>query len=268
MPDRSVAEATNAFYNSSADYRAGSPHLAHHGLRDRLLHVLHAELIRIAQPGRPLRVLEVGAGHGGYTEPVLAAGHEVVAVEMSAASLAELRRRFGSNDRFAGVHDVYGSLAAVTGDFDVVLAVSVLHHVPDYLGYLDQLTGLLRPGGSLLSLQDPLWYARRPVTHRLDRTLYLLWRVGRGDLRRGVATVVRRLRGVYDEANPSDLVEYHAVREGLDELAMRERLARAYGSVEVLEYWSNQLSVGQALGERASWLNTFGVIARDRQAQR
>lgn len=265
MPDPSVSEATNAFYDSSVDYRAGSPHLSHPGLRDRLLRVLHAELARVATPGRPLRVLEVGAGHGGYTEPVLAAGHEVVAVEMSAASLAELTRRFGSNDRFTGVHDLDGSLAGVTGDFDVVLAVSVLHHVPDYLGYLGELTRLLRPGGSLLSLQDPLYYPRRPGTHRLDRGLYLLWRLGRGDLRRGFGTVGRRLRGVYDDADPSDLVEYHAVREGLDELAVQEVLAKDYGNVELLEYWSNQLSVGQALGERASWVNTFGVCARDRR---
>src|SRR5512142_2443279 len=39
------------------------------------------------------RVLDLGAGTGKLTEPLVAAGHEVIAVDVSEGMLAELRER-------------------------------------------------------------------------------------------------------------------------------------------------------------------------------
>lgn len=262
-----IQRLQESYYDDEVDYRAGSPHLAHWALHDRLVAVLHEHIRRLDRAGLPLSVLEIGAGHGGFTEPALAAGCSVTAVEMSRPSLRQLDRRFGTNSRFRGVFDAEGALTDVGGDFSLVLCVSVLHHIPDYVSFVDTLVERLAPGGSFLALQDPLWYPRAGRTTRLlDRGGYYTWRLGQGDLRRGLATVSRRVRGRYDEANPADMVEYHVVRQGVDENALLGRLRPRFDDVELLPYWSNQLSAGQWLGQRLGLRNTFGITATGRRS--
>ena len=66
----------------AVDYRR-TPYLGQWPLRRRLVSLLESTLRTLPAPDRPLRVLEIGAGHGGYTGELLAAGCEVTAVEMS-----------------------------------------------------------------------------------------------------------------------------------------------------------------------------------------
>lgn len=260
-----MRQLQESHYDEQVDYRHGSPHLTHWVLFDRLVGLVRTELARLAAAGLDLDVLEVGAGHGGYTEPVLAAGSAVTAVEMSQPALDRLTARYGTNDRFRAVLDPDGRLAAVGSGYSMVLAVSVLHHIPDYLAFLAAATERLRPGGTLLALQDPMWFARigRPV-RLLDRGAFYAWRLGQGELSRGLHTVGRRLRGVYDETNPSDMVEYHAVREGVDELAVRDLLRCRFAEVRLETYWSHVAPAAQRAGERLGLRNTFGVVATGR----
>ena len=125
-------------YLPSVDYRRGSPHLSHLALHDRLVEVLRGVVQRLADQGLPLRVLEIGAGHGGFTEPALAMGCEVTAVDMSGPSVDELRRRFGTNPKLRAVHDPDGTLRDVGNDYSLLMFVSVLHHIPDYISYLQR----------------------------------------------------------------------------------------------------------------------------------
>lgn len=249
-------------FGEDVDYRLGSPHLAHWQLYDRLVRVLLDQLHVLDRAGLPLKVLEIGAGHGGYTEPALAAGCSVTAVEMSRPSLRRLEERYGTNHQFRTVFDPDGSLSGVGDQFSMVLCVSVLHHVPDYLSFIRRATARLAPGGSLLALQDPLWYptAGRP-SRLLDRSGYYFWRVGQGDVRRGLGTLTRRLRGIYDESNPSDMVEYHAVRKGVNENAVIDQLKGSFNAVSLQDYWSNQSRVFQRLGDKLHLRNTFGISA-------
>lgn len=101
------------WYGENADYRHGSPHLAQWLLRDRLVGLLRQTIDQVADAGLPLRLLEVGAGHGGCTEPALAAGCEVTAVEMSRPSLDRLAAIYRTNNRLSCVFDSDGSLAEV-----------------------------------------------------------------------------------------------------------------------------------------------------------
>jgi SAM-dependent methyltransferase len=227
-----------------------------------LVGIVRSCIVELQVAGLPLEVLEIGAGHGGYTEPVLAAGCRVTAVEASRSSLAVPERRYGDNTGFSAQFDPDGSLNGVHGEFSLILIVSVLHHIPDYAAFLAGATRLLSPGGSLVSLQDPLWYSRlaRP-THLLDRGGYYLWRLGQGNARQALGTLSRRLRGVHDPTNPADMVEYHVVRDGVDEQAVTDVLRHRFDAVELLPYWSNQLGPVQRLGERLGLANSFGVVA-------
>ncbi|HWG73086.1 MAG TPA: methyltransferase [Acidimicrobiales bacterium] len=225
-------------------------------------------LTALAESGLPLSVLEVGAGHGAFTEPLLAAGAEVTASEMSRPSISYLEGRYRHNPHFRAVFDPDGSLALLEGQrFSFVLCSSVLHHIPDYLAFLHGVTTKhMYAGGTLLSLQDPLWYPTvGRATHRLDRACYLVWRLSRGNYRVGMQTVSRRLRHQLDENDPSDMVEYHVVRQGLDQEEIRRRLSESFLEVSVSPYWSTQAAVLQKIGERMFRPNTFLLLASGRR---
>jgi SAM-dependent methyltransferase len=250
------------YYDENVDYMRGSPHLADSRLRERLVAITRAAVSDLRERGLPLRVLEVGAGHGGYTEPLLALGCEVTAVEMSKPSAHLLTTRFQTNDRMRVIHDSEGQLSGVGTEYSLVVCVSVLHHIPDYMRFLELATARLVPGGGFLCLQDPLWYERIPRSHKLfNRAAYLSWRLSQGDLVAGLATSVRRFRGTYDEMNPGDMVEYHVVRSGVDERAITDMLQREFEHVELVTYWSNQSQIASRFGERRGWMNTFGAHA-------
>lgn len=247
------------------DYAKGSPHIRHHTIRDRLITALHALVQEVTDRNGQCRVLELGAGHGTFTDHLLAAGAHVTVTEMSEPSVRFLRNRFSRNPRVTVVHDQDGTAACQVGQVDAVVCLSVLHHIPDYLGTVKQLIENIAPGGAFLSAQDPLWYPRRSwMSMSLDRNAYFLWRLGQGQFRRGLATRLRRMRGIYDEANEADMVEYHVVRDGVDEEALKGLLASAFKEVELQHYWSTQSGVLQAVGERFFPPTTFKLIARNR----
>lgn len=253
-------------YGRDYDYVSESPHLRHRHLNKLLM---DRTASAVPDPdGRSPEVLEIGAGDGSVSERLLALGFDVTATEMSAESVTAMDARFGRNDRFRSVLDPDGSLD-VLGDrrFDAVVFASVLHHIPDYLAAIRKASSLLKPGGSLVSVQDPLWYPRLPPsTVRMSSILYLTWRVTRGNFLRGLKTRVGRMtRGISEEA-PGDVVEYHVVRDGVDEVAIRELLAPGFERVDVLEYWSSQGVAQQWLGERLGRVNTFAVFATGSRA--
>ena len=248
------------------DYRAGSPHLKHWPLVDTLTAMLRDAVDGVADRGLPLALLEIGAGHGGYTEPALAAGCVVTATETSRASLERLQARFRSNPRFSAVFSPDGSLDAL-GDrtFSLVVCASVLHHIPDYMAFVDDALDRLVPGGAFLSVADPLWYPRlRRADHLASRTAYLLWRSTRGNYRQGVATQWRRLRGIYDPDKPADMVEYHVNRSGVDEQSLLDLLSARFSSVSLVSYWSTQAALLQRVGDRLGTRNCFALLAVDK----
>ena len=248
------------------DYRAGSPHLAHWHLYQRLLGELRGVLDALRARGVSWSVLDVGAGHGSFTEPLLAYGSSVTATEMSTPSLEAIRAKYGGNDRFTAVLDAEGPFAALEGrTFGLVLFASVLHHIPDYRAAIDAAAAHVAPGGSIVTLQDPLWYPTLGRTdYVLSRLAYLWWRLGQGNYRRGLRSRWRWARGTYDETNPSDMVEYHVVRQGVDQGVVRDALASKFKEVRLIRYWSTQSVLWQRVGEAVGATNTFASVATDR----
>lgn len=259
-----AANIQGTFYDEHQDYTVGSPHLRHRRLNASLMALVFEAVDRAVVSGLPAEVLEVGGGDGGITEPLLAAGIAVTSTDMSSASIAAMERRFACNDRFRAVHDSDGSLTML-GDsrFSVILFASVLHHIPDYLGAISSaLDAHLRPGGSLVSIQDPLWYPRMSnVVRRASSAAYLSWRIFRGGFAQGLRTRVRRATKGLSESEPGDAVEYHVVRDGVDEEAISDLLRSSFDRVDVHPYWSTQGSPQQRLGEIANAANTFAALA-------
>ena len=260
-----VSSAQNSAYFDGFDYDKGSPHLRHARLRrmveDRLTSLVEQS---VARSGR-CQVLEIGAGHGSFTRCLLDAGATVTVTETSAASADHLRRVFG--DAIEVRYDETGEgILAEPAQWHLVLMTSVVHHIPDYLPFLRRLAGLLVQDGAILTVQDPLYYPRLSRTaHKADRAAYLAWRLFQGNYGRGLATRYRRARGIYLDTEESDLVEYHLVREGVDERAIEALLDTLFDDVEIFRYWSTQSPALQRLGDHTSLKTTFGVQATGRR---
>ena len=97
----------------------------------------------VGGPGR--RVLDLGAGTGQLSEPLLAAGHDVVAVDTSGDMLAQLAARLPGVPTFvAGAED----LPLPDGDVDAVVAGQAAHwfHPPRASA---EFRRVLRPGGAV-----------------------------------------------------------------------------------------------------------------------
>lgn len=262
----SMGQLQEQGHGDGHDYAKGSPHIRHYSVRERLIAELHALVGEVIDLNGECRVLELGAGHGIFTDHLLAAGAEVEVTEMSAPSAAVLRHRFRHNPKVEVIHDSDGRAACDGGPLGAVVCISVLHHIPDYLSTVERLVERIVPGGAFLSIQDPLWYPRRSgISMGKDRGAYLLWRLGQGKFRRGIATRMRRLRGVYDEKNEADMVEYHVVRNGVDENALYGLLAPAFQETELRRYWSTQSGMLQRIGEPIGPPNMFGLAARNRR---
>jgi glycogen synthase len=121
-----------------------------------------AVLELFAGPER-LRLLDAGAGPGRLTAP-LAERHEMTACDISQEMLDEARRRCPSGVRF--VRADARDLPFGAGEFDGVLALDLLAHLPDLVGALRELARVVRPGGVLVfdtSNASPWWVPAYPT---------------------------------------------------------------------------------------------------------
>ncbi|MFD7501848.1 beta-ketoacyl synthase N-terminal-like domain-containing protein [Streptomyces sp. NPDC059850] len=106
-------------------------------------------------PGRPLRVLEVGAGTGSTTRFVLPEldprGVSYHFTDLSYAFLNKARDAFGDYLFLTyEICDIENPPAQYTGSFDVVVATNVLHATSNVPGTLRNVRRVLREGGILV----------------------------------------------------------------------------------------------------------------------
>ena len=113
------------------------------------------DVLRSVLPDRPVDVLDLGGGTGGFAVPLALLGHRVTLVDPSPDALAALQRRAG--DTGAAVTAVQGDAAGLldvvaADSADLVLCHGVLEHVDEVAPALRSVAEVLRPGGAL-SLQ-------------------------------------------------------------------------------------------------------------------
>jgi SAM-dependent methyltransferase len=93
-------------------------------------------------------ILEVGAGHGTFTELLARRDARVVATDLSERCTAVLRQRFSAK---SNVEILRGdtSVSARRGPFDTAILINVLEHIEDDDLALQHLRDSLKPGGRL-----------------------------------------------------------------------------------------------------------------------
>ena len=100
-------------------------------------------------PPLPARILDAGCGEGALSRVLAAAGYAVTSIDADPAAVAAARS--------AGVPAVRADLASFDDEpFDAVVMLLSLHHVHPLGTALDQVTHLLRPGGTLI-LDEYAW---------------------------------------------------------------------------------------------------------------
>jgi len=129
-------------------------HFARPAVRALRAHMVQRVLAKTGA-GRESRVLSLGCGIGD-TELLLAPHvRELTGVDLSPAAVRQARQD-AANARITNAHFEEGSLESVTGKFDAIIAIFLLHHLPDSM--LHAAPALIRerltPGGVFYSL-DP-----------------------------------------------------------------------------------------------------------------
>ncbi|MDR3537910.1 MAG: beta-ketoacyl synthase N-terminal-like domain-containing protein [Acetobacteraceae bacterium] len=102
--------------------------------------------------GRPLRVLELGAGTGALTSellPKLPPGSAIISSDVSDTFLAGLRRRFADWPALRTARFDLDRPTSLDGPFDAIVAANVLHAGTSIGDILVRLRGLLAPAGVL-----------------------------------------------------------------------------------------------------------------------
>jgi SAM-dependent methyltransferase len=194
-------------------------------LMSRLLDPLHRRYLEQLglQPG--VRTLEVGCGNGSMSAWLagqVAPGGRAVAVDLdlSLADASAPGPEFREADILAG--------PVAPGDFDLVTARAVLHHLPDAEAAVRNLVASTRPGGTVLLIEPdflPVTVAE-PAAIRAFWTGWLAWSREQGiDYFAG-----RRLAGMLD-------------RLGLAEVAASAETALYNGGSAWARYW--QLTVAE-----------------------
>lgn len=266
-----IAALTNAAVydsESTCDCVDGSPHIKHPALR-RLYGRLAVSVYDFAiRKSSTPSVLDLGSGEGSVTMTFLELGANVTAIDISETQLKLLKTkcaRYGNklDIRNEEIFKAVESLRSKGKKFDIIVANSFLHHIPDYLGLIREVTSLLQPQGQFFSFQDPLKYdSTKTFTRMFSLLAYFSWRIFKGDIIEGIKRRVRRSRGIYLDDCPSDNGEYHVTRAGVDQTAIERSLSRLGFECEIVEYFSTQNRFWQFVGTMLNLKNTFAVIGR------
>lgn len=250
---------------SAKQYIDGAPHIKHASLR-KFYNKLAVKVFDFAAQHKEVpRVLDLGAGEGSATLSFLKLGAKVVAVDVSSCQLESLRNKCKNFDDMLEIRceDIKNTLKNKSEKYDIIVANSFLHHVPDYIGLLREALIHLNPYGQFFSFQDPLRYDTvGKFTRFFSKSAYLSWRIFKGDLISGLKRRLRRTRGVYLKDSIHDNAEYHVIRNGVDQDAICELFKKRGIDCDVISYFSTQNRFLQVLGTLLGMKNTFAVIAR------
>ena len=103
------------------------------------------------QPFAGLRLLDIGCGGGLLSEPMARLGAEVTGVDAAARNIPVARLHAEQSELAIDYrHGTAEALVAAVEQFDVVLNMEVIEHVPDPAAYLAACRALLKPGGLMI----------------------------------------------------------------------------------------------------------------------
>lgn len=195
-----------------------------------------------ALAGANAQILELGVGTGRIALPVAAAGCHVVGIDIARDML-----RVAAAEPVATLALLQGDVAALPfrhHSFDAVLAVHVLHLVPDWRGVLAEIARVIKPGGVFIQgrdARDPDSVAERLRAKLREAVMALVSGSRPPGAGAAIAQAITRLGGTPGEeitaaawtstASPADILARMAQRSdaetwALDDATLAAALAR------------------------------------------
>lgn len=127
----------------------------------------------LEQGGRPLCILDLGAGNGWLSNLLAARGHEVAALDLTTNDFDGLACARFYASRFLSVQAEFDSLPFSDGSTDLVVFNASLHYSTDYGRTLSESLRVLVPGGRIVVLDSPIYHnplsGRRMIAEREEQ---------------------------------------------------------------------------------------------------
>src|SRR5829696_3431902 len=205
-------------------------------------------IVTYTSAGRDTRFLELGVGTGRIALPFIRAGYDYTGVDIAPAMMARLAGKLADDPgkaayRFQLREADITALPFEAAQFDVIIAVHVLHLVAEWQRAIQEARRVLRPGGWLLcgsdetlgedntaadlSLPPPLRV--RLKWWELRRELGLGRSHGRSNLRSRDAQLIEHLRSLGATVDTVVLAKYEL--PAISARAMADRIkARVFSS--------------------------------------
>jgi SAM-dependent methyltransferase len=144
-----------------------------------------------APPGA--RILEIGAGLGKFSLPLIQRGFRMTCVDLSPVMLERLKAAAGVNDVETIVADAADVARRTSRRFSYATGFFVLHHIDDLARVFRGMRAAMLPGGRVAFCEpvatNPLYYLQIALTPGVR------WSAERGILRMRSRVVLRALEG-------------------------------------------------------------------------
>jgi hypothetical protein len=138
---------------------------------------------------------------------------------------------------------------------------SFLHHIPDYISLIKKAIGHLSEKGVIFTFQDPIYYSTLSKFQlNFSKIAYFSWRITQGDIYKGINRRRNRNKGNFND--PKNDIEYHVVRDGVNQDEIINTLNDLGFKTEYYPYFSTQSRIFQWVGRILKIKNSFGIISK------
>jgi len=127
-----------------------------------------ALLKEVARPlaeerGRPLRIVDAGAGNCWMAYRLAQEGHRVLATDLRTDRADGLGAHvwYGEEATFTPAQAAFDAVPLLDGAADLVIFAGSIHYATDYTATLAEAERLLRPGGAIVIMESPVFRQAR-----------------------------------------------------------------------------------------------------------
>ncbi|MDG6223384.1 MAG: class I SAM-dependent methyltransferase [Candidatus Bathyarchaeota archaeon] len=161
-------------------YELIHPEIYNQHEQNRLLSTLKKanELILYPPNRRVKMALDFGAGTGNVTGKLLNMGFHVTAVDLSVEMCTILKKKYSDYvklKKLVVVNSAVEDLIFEKESFDLITCYSVLHHLPDYVVAVRNLSGFLRKGGVMYLDHEISPFYWEPEPHMVANLLKFVY---------------------------------------------------------------------------------------------
>ena len=144
-------------------------------IRSRSFRKLESDVLPVFErrAGRPLRILDLGAGTGWLAWRLQMRGHKAIAVDIFTDELDGLGAARNFPERPSTVAAEFDSLPFADGSIDIAIFNSSLHYSADYRRTLREAQRVLGPSGAVVIVDSPVYaHAEHGETMRRERQVF------------------------------------------------------------------------------------------------